>query len=220
MDAFDDLLTAGTRGSRSFRSALHAAMGGKRKSDSAKTGAADVSSKKTCTDLVPHSTVSPGDGPLVALAKVLMETLEKDIANEIISPMMPEFEYWDAQAFLPESKGGIQPLSAELYQEKIREDKELTCMVTLREVGLAPRCNQVCCRRLAFVSKLFIFLGSQATVSGKQGNRAPGHGPHVRLHREVPRPTSWTRDRRLCASSLRLSAYGVKACRFRMSMRS
>ena len=164
MDAFDDLLTAGTRGSRSFPSALHAAMGAKRKSDSVKPAAADTSSKtkKACTDKDPQSTVSPGDGPLVALAKVLMETLEKDIANEIISPMMPEFEYWDAQAFLPESKGGILPLSAELYQEKIREDKELTCMVTLREVGLAPGCNQVgvCWRRLAFLFKLFRFLGS------------------------------------------------------------
>lgn len=122
-----------------------AAMGGKRKSDAHAAGTADISAfctgKKACvsTALVPAcSAVSPADGPLVAVAKVLMETLEKDIATQILAPMMPEFEFWDAQAYVPLSKGGILPLSAELYREKIAVDRELTCMTTLREVGLAP----------------------------------------------------------------------------------
>ncbi|CAE7212244.1 ygeX [Symbiodinium sp. KB8] len=115
-------------------------MGGKRKSDAHAAGTADISAfctgKKACvsTALVPAcSAVSPADGPLVAVAKVLMETLEKDIATQILAPMMPEFEFWDAQAYVPLSKGGILPLSAELYREKIAVDRELTCMTTLRE---------------------------------------------------------------------------------------
>ena len=162
-------------------------MGAKRKSDAVKP-IADMSSKKACTDLVPVSSsataVSPADGPLVALAKVLMETLELDIATQILSPMMPEFEYWDAQAFLPESRGGILPLSPELYREKVPVDKELMCMATLQEVGLAPGSNQigVCCRLLLCQNKTLSY------GVGKQGNRALGHDAFVRLHRELPRP--------------------------------